>query len=487
MIEARPDSSSGKEGEIQRRDVVIIGAGVSGLATAHFLRQTGVDDILLIEGAPQAGGTIQTQPLDGFIFEPGPNSLLDNSPALKKLIHQLGLADRVAVAADAAKRRYVVRDGRLQPLPMSPTSLIKSKLFSLSTKLRLAREPFVAAAPSDAEETLEQFVLRRLGKEFLQYAIDPFVAGTFAGRPEDLCVRSAFRRLWDLEQHHGSLIRGAMALARQRKAAARAAGKADGDEGEIQAGPSGKMLSFEGGLQTLVQALVKPCGDDLRTSLACLGVRRSDEGYRVTCTDMGGTHEIDARVVLLTLPAHTYPSLEFGDIDMPLAEIGAVPYPPVTAIFFGYHERPTDEPLDGFGFLTPRLEGRRILGTLWNSVAFPDRAPVGGLAMTTYVGGMRQPENTQWSDEEIVNVVFEELRDLMGIQLRPDVHAVHRWEKAIPQYVMGHRQLMEKVDAAEVEAPGLFIGGNFRGGVSLGDCVTRGEELAEQISSFLRD
>jgi oxygen-dependent protoporphyrinogen oxidase len=196
---------------------------------------------------------------------------------------------------------------------------------------------------------------------------------------------------------------------------------------------------------------------------------------------------VDARVVLLTLPAHTYPSLEFGDIDMPLIEIGAIPYPPVTAVYFGYNKRPTEQPLDGFGFLTPRLENRRILGTLWNSVAFPDRAPEGGLAMTTYVGGMRQPENTQWSDEEIVDVVYEELRDLMGIQLRPDVHAVHRWEQAIPQYVMGHQQLMEKVDAAEVEAPGLFIGGNFRGGVSLGDCVTRGEQVAGQIATFLRD
>ena len=486
MIEASADRAAA-ESNVEGRDVVIIGAGISGLTTAHFLRRQGIDDVLLIEGAPQAGGTIQTRDLDGFRFEPGPNSLLDNSPALKQLINQLGLDERVAVAADAAKKRYVVRDGYLQPLPMSPAALLKSKLFSWSTKFRLAREPFVAAAPSDAEETLEQFVLRRLGKEFLQYAIDPFVAGTFAGRPEDLCVRSAFRRLWDLEQHHGSLIRGAMALAKQGKAAAKAAGSAQGDEGEIQAGPSGKMLSFEGGLQTLVQALVDPCGEDLRTSLTYLGLRRSHDGYRITSMDSDGAHEVDARVVLLTLPAHTYPSLEFGDIDMPLADIGAIPYPPVTAVFFGYNKRPTDQPLDGFGFLTPRLEKRRILGTLWNSVAFPDRAPEGGLAMTTYVGGMRQPENTQWSDEEIVDVVYEELRDLMGIQLRPDVHAVHRWGQAIPQYVIGHRQLMEKVDAAEVEAPGLFIGGNFRGGVSLGDCVTRGEQVAGQIATFLCD
>ncbi|SVA88097.1 uncharacterized protein METZ01_LOCUS140951 [marine metagenome] len=486
MIEAS-EGRGERADDVEQRDVVIVGAGVSGLATAHFLRNQGVDGVLLIEGEEQAGGTIQTRQLDGFLFEPGPNSMLDNSPAMKRLIGQLGLDDRVAVAADAAKKRYIVRDGRLQPLPMSPPSLIKSRLFSWGTKLRLAREPFVSAAPADAEETLEQFVLRRLGREFLQYAIDPFVAGTFAGRPEDLCVRTAFRRLWDLEQHHGSLIRGAMQLAKQRKAAAKAAGNASGDEGEIQAGPSGKMLSFEGGLQTLIQSLATPCGENLRTSLAYLGVRRSDFGYRVTSMDVDGAHEIDARVMLLTLPAHTYPSLEFDDINMPLDEIGATPYPPVTAVFFGYHQRPTEEPLDGFGFLTPRLESRRILGTLWNSVGFPDRAPEGGLAMTTYVGGMRQPENTQWSDEEMVDVVFEELRDLMGIQLRPDVVAVHRWTRAIPQYVMGHRQLMEKVDAAEVEAPGLFIGGNFRGGISLGDCVTRSEELAEQIATFLRD
>ncbi|MBT3341683.1 MAG: protoporphyrinogen oxidase [Gemmatimonadetes bacterium] len=478
-------SNGGPRQDVESHDVVIVGAGVSGLATAHYLRRHGIQDVHLIEGAEQAGGAIQTQHLDGFLFEPGPNSLLDNSAAMKRLVSQLGLDDRVVVAADVAKKRYVVRDGRLQPLPMSPPALIKSKLFSWGTKLRLAREPFISPAPVDAEETLEEFVLRRLGREFLQYAIDPFVAGTFAGRPEDLCVRSAFRRLWDLEQHHGSLIRGAMAMAKERKAAAKAAGNASGDEGEIQAGPSGKMLSFDGGLQTLVDALATPCGDQLHTGLAYLGLRRHDEGFRLTSMSTEGPHEIDARVVLLTLPAHAYPSLEFGDIDMPVADIGAIPYPPVTAVFFGYHQPSSEQPLDGFGFLTPRLENRRILGTLWNSVAYTGRAPEGGLAMTTYVGGTRQPENASWSDEEIVDVVYEELRDLMGIQLRPDVTCVHRWTQAIPQYVMGHRELTQAIDAAEVEAPGLFIGGNFRGGISLGDCVTRSEELAGQIANFL--
>lgn len=479
--------TNGDQHAIPRHDVVIVGAGMSGLTTAHYLRRQGIEDILLIEGAGQAGGAVQTRQLDGFLFEPGPNSLLDNSPAMKGLISQLGLDDRVIVAADVARKRYVVRDGRLQPLPMSPPSLIKSKLFSWKTKLRLAREPFISPAPSDAEETLEEFVLRRLGREFLQYAIDPFVAGTFAGRPEDLCVRSAFKRLWDLEQHHGSLIRGAFAMAKERKAAAKAAGNSQGDEGEIQAGPSGKMLSFDGGLQTLVGALTSPCSDRLLTGHAYLGVRRQDGGFRVTSMSTDGAHEVDARVVLLTLPAHTYPSLEFGDIDMPVADIGAIPYPPVTAVFFGYHQIPTEHPLDGFGFLTPRLENRRILGTLWNSVAYTGRAPEGGLALTTYVGGMRQPENTKYSDEEMVDVVYEELRDLMGIQLRPDISVVHRWQQAIPQYVMGHRQLSERIDAAEIEAPGLFVGGNFRGGISLGDCVTRSEELSGQIARFLQD
>lgn len=466
-------------------DIAIVGAGIWGLSTDHFLRRLRPDlCVQLFEAGARPGGVIRTQRSGNFLFEPGPNSLLDTSPELRRLLQETGLAEQTIEARpEAARHRFIVRDGKLVPLPMSPPAFLKADLFSLAAKFRLACEPFIRPAADDAEETLEQFVLRRLGREFLDYAVDPFVSGTFAGVPAELCVRSAFRRLWTLEQEHGSLIRGAFKLARKRKKEASGAGEAG-----IQAGPSGKMLTFDGGLQTLVDGLAENVGNRLTTGARLTAIRRQAKspsgGFELDFHGDDGASVVSASQVLLTLPAHAYTDLS-TNFDLPRAALQGIPYPPVTAVFFGYNQHPVDKPLDGFGFLVPRVEQRCILGTLWNSSAYPGRCPPGGAAFTTYIGGRRQPEITEWDDERLVQAVQEELADLMGIRTKPDEVIVRRWQRAIPQYILGHAQVMEAMDAVEQAQPGLHVGGNFRGGISVGDCVSRAAEAAQRISDHV--
>lgn len=459
--------------------MAVVGAGISGLATVHFLTRCG-HSVALYERDDRAGGFIQTESRDGFVFEPGPNSILDTSEDLRQLIVDVGLHDQVEFAADSARNRYIVRGGRLQALPLSPPDLIKSKLFSAGAKLRLLREPFVRRSPPHAEETLAEFVLRRLGREFLDYAVDPFVAGIFAGRPDELCVRTAFKRLYALEQNYGSLIRGALRMRKERQKEAEA-----GEKVQLQAGPGQRLFSFVGGMQALVGALVAEVGPALHTGHAVAQILPVDGGYELRGARGGQAWTARARAVVLTLDAHAYEALRFG-FDFPFAaRFSEIPYPPVAAVFSGYRQDPTGGELNGFGFLTPRLEGRRILGTLYNSCVFSGRVPEGGMAMTTFVGGRRQPENAAWDDDQLRRAVLDEHRDLLGIEAPPDLFLIRRWPRAIPQYLIGHRQLVEDIEALEARQPGLCVSGNFRGGISVADCVTQARATADRLAVHL--
>lgn len=496
-------------------DVIVVGAGISGLAAAHFLRQRG-QEVHLLESADRAGGTIRTIHRNGFLIECGANSILDTSPRLRQLIFDLGLTDSLEWISDVAEKRYVVRRGELRAVPMSPPAFLKSNLISWRAKLRLLVEPFVSPAPADAEETLAEFVLRRLGREFLDYAIDPFVAGTFAGRPEDLSVASAFPRLHSLEQDYGSLIKGAIKKRREgrskggdgrnpvrqpasgddsRTEAEESPGGPESPSGVVQTGPGSRLFSFRQGLQTLVDALVADAGDALHLGCAVRSVGRTggstggstDNGFEVTCSSPQGGFAARSRSVLFTIPAHTYDQMEFEFPFTPSAALDSIYYPPVTVVFLGYRTPPSAcRALDGFGFLVPRCERRQILGTIWNSATFTDRAPEGGLALTTFVGGSRQPDNAALPDDQLQQVVFRELEELMGLVGSPEEVAISRWPRAIPQYRIGHGRLLAEVEAFEGEHPGLFLGGNFRGGISMADCFTQAHAMSERVADALR-
>ncbi len=452
-------------------EVAVIGAGVTGLTLAHLLDRQGIP-VRVYEAQSRPGGAIRTSHEGGFLIEHGPNSAQDTTPLLHQLFAGLGIADQLEYASPAAKNRYVVRGGKLHAVPLGPPALLGTRLFSGAAKLRLLVEPFVRRSDPEQDEDLAHFVERRLGREFLDYAIDPFVSGVFAGLPEKLSVRSAFPRLWELEQRYGSLIKGAILGARERR------------KRQDQSKQSAQSFSFKEGLQTLTNALVRALGDKVHTGTPLQVLRQTPEGFALELANH--PEVVRARAVVLTIPAHGYEGLELGfDCTAARQALAQIYYPPVAVVFCGYRRNPMDHPLDGFGFLVPRRENRQILGSLWNSSLFGGRAPEGGLALTVFVGGSRQPEHALWPEDKLLGVVAEELKELLGLQERPDHQALFRWPRAIPQYQVGHQRLMEAVEACERQHPGLYLGGNFRGGISVADCVKSAHTLADRVAGAL--
>ncbi|HYC48977.1 MAG TPA: protoporphyrinogen oxidase [Burkholderiales bacterium] len=451
-------------------DVLVIGAGISGLTAAYELQRRGLR-VLVVEAAERAGGVIATVRENGFLYERGPNSILDTSPRIGALLDALGIrGERVEMHA-AAARRYVLKHGRLVALPMSPPAFLATPLFSLRGKLQLLREPFVAAA--HGEESIADFVRRRLGSEFLDYAVEPFVAGIYAGNPDELSVQAAFPRLYALEQAYGSLIKGQIGGTRERKA-----------RGE-PAKNIAKSFSFREGVQTLTDALAARVEVHTAHRAAALHAA-GGEGIRVDIQSRNGGLEVHARAVVAAVPASAA-----GDLVLPLAPDAAValneiPYAPVASVARAYRREQISHPLDGFGFLAPRVERRRILGCLFSSSTFEARAPAGHVLLTTFVGGQRNPDLARGTTDEIDRTVSDELSVLLGASGPAELSVVTQWPRAIPQYTMGHLERLRRAAAAEEAMRGLFLSGAYRGGVAVGDCIASAYKTAERVEAYFR-
>ncbi|HZF07749.1 MAG TPA: protoporphyrinogen oxidase, partial [Thermoanaerobaculia bacterium] len=323
-------------------DVLVLGGGISGLTAAFSLKRSG-RRVAVLEASPRVGGAIETYDQGEWRFELGPNTVLENHPGVGALIGDIGLAGEKIVAAPGAKRRYLYKDGRLHPLPGGPGGFFGTPLFPVGAKLRLLKEPWIPRLAGDPEESVADFVRRRLGQAFLDYAVGPFVSGVYAGDPERLSVRWAVPKIAALEREHGSLIRGALA---RRK-------------GPAAAGGGGAMISFRNGLEELPRRLAREIGD-VRTGVAARRVLRGERGFVVETT--AGT--LAALRVLLAVPADIAAHLleeMTGGRSRGFAEI---PYSPVAVVALGFRREDVAHPLDGFGYLVPRKEGRRTLGCL---------------------------------------------------------------------------------------------------------------------------
>jgi oxygen-dependent protoporphyrinogen oxidase len=460
-------------------DVTIVGGGISGLATAHYLASEGID-VRVLEKQDRTGGTIETRKRDGFLIDCGPNSALDTTPMLGALFDDLNITGSREFAREEAKNRYIVRDGRLRALPMSPPAFLRTPLFSSSAKLRLLKEPFVKPSDPASDESLAEFVERRLGREMLDYAINPFVSGVYAGRPEELSVRAAFPRLHELEQRYGSLIKGAIKGRKERQKQEQA--------GETSK-QSARLFSFADGMQTVVDALDAARGDAVHCGAELSAVRKSGggkgPGYEVDASIGGEDYTFRSRALVFAIPSHAYSGIEFGFDFSIRAPLSGVSYPPVSMVFFGYTGSPTDVPLDGFGFLVPEKEQRNILGTIWSSTLFSNRAPEGGAGLTTFVGGSRQPDQALLPDDELADRVLGDLADLLRVRRSPDVVYIRRWERAIPQYKVGHLDIVRSIEEFESQHPGLYVTGNFRGGISISDCVKQAGAISSTVAAWL--
>ena len=469
-----PDSPQEGSPRTFSKSVIVVGAGVSGLCTAYWLKKLGLS-VLVLERDSEVGGTMKTIHESGWLIETGPNSALETTPLFQQLSEELNIIQERLYANEASDKRYILRNGTLHPLPMGAASFINSNLWSLSAKLRLLKEPFIGRANN--EESIAEFVERRLGKEFLDYAINPFVAGVFAGNPERLSVQAAFPKLYALEKKYGGLIKGMIRSRKERR------------ERKEVAKDRAKMLSFARGMQTLPEALANVLDDSVKLNCTVEQIIPMRAGKHPVYTVYYSQNEIriqmEANAVVLATPAYVTAKI-IRPIDPEMAKIlETIYYPPVAEVFLGFKREQVKRPLDGFGYLIPEVEHRNILGTIWSSALFPDRAPGDDVALTTFVGGARQPELATVNDGQITSLVLSELDSIMGVEGNPIYAKIIRWEKAIPQYDLGYYKILSAIDRFEQDFRGAFICSNYRGGIAVGDCVMSAEEIVRKASQYL--
>ncbi len=466
----------------KQTDVVVIGGGVSGLCTAYWLHKQGIN-VTLLEKDREVGGTMKTVREHGFLVETGPNSALETTPLFKEIISDCGLQDEFMYANPSSNNRYILKNGALIRLPLDPASFFMTDLFSIRAKLRLLMEPFIGRGKK--EESIAEFVERRLGREFLDYAIDPFVAGIFAGRPEALSVRAAFPRLYALEEKYGGLIRGMILGSRERKAR------------NEKAKDRAESFSFRNGMQVLPSALARRLGARIKTGTKVMSVaptqgsHTTDESvrgrYAISYEHEGLGETIVAHAVVFSVPAPAA-SILLRPISPSTADVlASIYYPPVASVFAAFRKSDVKLPVDGFGFLVPSREQRQILGSLWSSSLFPGRAPDDVVAFTMFVGGGRQPDLVNKDEKELCDLALTELKNIMQITGNDVYLRVTRWQKAIPQYELGYLANVEALERCEQRFPGLYFCSNFKGGISVGDCVKSSRDTAHRIASSLND
>lgn len=447
--------------------IVIVGGGISGLSLAYALLESDPSaDVVVFESGKRPGGKIWTEKVNGFLCEGGVNGFLDNRPKTLELASKLLI--NPLRSSDAARKRYVFSEGKLNILPESPVSFLSSNLLSLYGRLRVMYEFFAPRGRID-NETLADFARRRLGKEAYEKLIDPMASGIYAGNPESLSLKSCFPKIFNLEEKYGSLIKGMIKLQREAKKS--------GNQ-KVGAGPGGTLTSFHDGMGMMIDSLKGYLKERLRAGSKVVSVERKNKGYAVSLSD---GMVVETEILVIASPAYSASEI-LKNLDRHLSSVlSEIPYPSVAVVCFGYRKERIANKLDGFGFLIPYKECRKILGSLWDSSIFPGRAPAGYALLRSMVGGARASELAMQDDGRLIDIVAEELGHIMDIKVHPDFVKIYRHEKAIPQYNIGHDRKLKAVDEMLLKYKNLYLTGNAYRGIGVNDCIENSYKLAETI------
>ena len=493
--------------QVTRRRVAVLGGGITGLAAAYTLaraRQAGAPvEEFLIEGRDRLGGVIRTERLEGFVIEAGPDSFLAEKPEAAALARELGLGDSLIGSNDSQRRTYILHQGRLVPLPdglmfLVPTRLwpmVTTSLLPFSSKLAMAAELF-AGRPSpnrDPDESVAGFVRRHFGNAMLENVADPLLAGVYGGDSGALSVRSVLPRFWEMERKHGSLTRATLKAMRQRRKARTNSNRTpQPDSAGTGAAPRSALplfMTLKDGLEDLTGKLAEQLdkgrvhiGRRVARIEAASGAPggpadRRSRRYEIFCE---GGLVFDADAIILAMPTH-----ECGRLLSPLHPtlgrlLGEIPYSSSMTVSLGFAEGTRDHLPTGFGYLAPRKEKRRMLACTFVHRKFNHRAPGGKALLRCFLGGSRDPEVLNLSDEEVVSIVRQELKEILSFPFDPLFCRIHRWPASMAQYPVGHAEKVARIHSQLGDLPGIYLAGNAYSGIGVSDCIRTGRAAAWQ-------
>jgi len=413
---------------------------------------------------------MNTHSQNGWLAEYGPNTILETSTQIKTLITKLGLDGEKLYPNSVSSNRFIVKNGKLLPLPISPLAFFSSSLFSTQSKFNIIREPFIPKWQNDYEESLSEFVLRRLGQNFLDYAVNPFVAGVFAGDPDRLSVKHALSKLYKLEQNYGSLIKGQIKKA-----------KLPAEPDDISKNRA-KMFSFKNGLKVLPETLASKLKTPIEFNTRVEQVQKLNEGWEITYNQQNEIKTQKADNLIYAGTGHQLADCKIiSDKDVDLSFGNEIEYPSVAVLTLGFHKNQIQHTLNGFGLLVPEVENLQILGALFTSSLFPYRAPEDHVTITVFIGGVRQGELALEVEEKRLDIALNDLTVLLGISGSPAFIFHKKWTKAIPQYNVGYGDIKSKFQRLEKDNPGLYFTGNYREGISVADTMLQAIQTADNI------
>ncbi|MGH9762089.1 MAG: protoporphyrinogen oxidase [Blastocatellia bacterium] len=463
-----------------RKRVVVIGAGLAGLACAYRLKTLGVD-VALVEKAGLPGGIVRSELIDGYLIERGPNSTRGTLDMLD-LLDELGLAEEL-VEGDPKAPAFIYFKGQLHSVPAGAGAFFKSKLLTFGAKVRMFTEPFRSSRKSDEEESIASFVNRRLGPQVTERMVTPFLAGIYAGDAEHLGVEAAFPSLAKLEREHGSLFKGLLkGIGKARNAKPQANSKAGS-----RAKPKRKtkrLISFSAGMAALPKRLAEKVGEDFipDCSDVTIDFGGADPRFAVKFARSGHSEQFVTDNLVVAIPSFAATDL-VRPASAELADLlNEIKYPALAVVYLGYDRASIRERVEGFGFLTVPGQGLGILGCLYTSCLFENRSPEGEMLFTIFVGGTRNPGVAGMTDTEVAALAHRDLQKALGVTSDPHIVGITRYERAIPQFNVGHAARLRRIKETLKGTPGLHLIGNYISGVSTGDCLKDGERLARELA-----